>query len=260
MTSRFATLVGLTGLVLGASTWGAGCYNPDIKNQLHCATPPAKACPDGYQCSGQLCVKIGAVGSASGGATGSGGMGTGGTGTGGVGTGGARPRVEFESCLPRNVGTPNQTDDCDTGLTCLSDCSSQHCFRGCQTDGECPKSSCTRTFAGNAGKFCELPYTACNPAGMFKTSCTSPLLCTLLSSQPAPGGGDRTVCDCEGSLAARGEPCSQTRDCFGGLVCPPSGSGPGAEFCRVVCDPMLGAAACAAGTCHPLGARWGYCS
>jgi hypothetical protein len=178
-----------------------------------------------------------------------------------VGTGGARVRAEFESCLPKNVGTPNQTDDCDKslGLICLADCASPHCFRGCQTEAECPRSNCSRTFAGNGGKFCELPYTACN-AALYKTSCTSPQVCTLLSSLPAPGGGDRTVCECEGGQFARGESCSQTRDCFGGMVCPPAGSGPGEEHCQVVCDPMLGAAACAAGACRPFGARWGFCS
>lgn len=263
--TRGAWLAVAAAAVVAAGAWGAGCYNPAIEsNKLSCA-PTGKACPDGFQCSAGKCVKLGAVGPGSGGSTGSGGAGTGGSAgngsSGGApGTGGAPLRAVFESCQIKNAGTADQSHDCSAGLECLQDCAGgvPHCYRACTADTECPASSCTRTFAGVAGQFCEPDFTDCNPVA--NSTCAINMNCKLLSSQPAPGGGDRTVCECQTGTAARGEPCSSTRQCFPGLVCPPGGSGPGAEVCQRPCDPMAGAAACTAGTCRPFGARWGYCS
>lgn len=245
--------------IAGAGMLVSGCFKPHIASgELGCA-PAGKRCPDGFECGpGDRCFTIGQDTSGSGGA-GAGGTG-GAPGTGGSpgGTGGSSGvRGVGETCLIRNEGQADQSDTCDTGLLCMNDCASARCYRRCQTDGECPESACTRVDPSGAQRLCEVPFTGCNPQDTVSGGCGPGLGCWLVSPQVSPSGGDRTVCDCQSSTAGTGNPCDVTRDCFKGLVCPPTGSGPGAGFCRRICDPTVGCSS--GGTCHPFGQKWGYC-
>lgn len=255
-------------MVLLGAVGAVNCYNPKISNQLHCAEASAKRCPDGFFCAGNLCVREGGSGSGgtngSGGANGSGGLigSGGGPGTGGMGTGGqGGARGEGESCLIINGGQPSQTDNCSTGLVCLEDCATARCYRLCQGDGDCPSSACTRSAPGGSPRVCERPFVECNPLaiGADLGGCDA-YGCYLLSHQPSPTGGDRTVCDCSMPAGGAGSTCSDSRNCFRGLVCPPAGAGPGAGRCQKLCDPEMAASGCPTGTtCQLFGANWGYC-
>jgi len=261
----------------------ADCYKPSVQSGgLECATAPAKLCPDGFTCVGTVCVSSSSApdasvgsgghgGTASGGRGGSGGLvatggqpGTGGlTGTGGVvGTGGTSgaPRAVGESCTITNLGTPTQSDNCQTGAVCVEDCAQTVCFRTCASDDDCPESSCTRATSSGT-RICEVSYTACDPhAQAGQQGCQGATSCYLLSSAPAPAGGDRTVCDCTMGEMGLGGPCVDSRDCFPGLVCPIS-TAAGGGFCRQACDPssLLQTGCPLATACNRYGGKWGYC-
>jgi hypothetical protein len=282
---------------------GAGCYDPKIMSgRLQCASPPAKRCPDGFECSGAgTCVLAGTAG------------GTGGTGVVDAGSDAAqdsgsepclsprspcepqsgmcdpycqtgctgcrercsvngagallctetmsRPRQVGQTCLITNAGQPDQGDDCGPGLVCMEDCGGggrAHCYQFCRSDAECPQSTCTRRPPGGGNqRVCEVPFANCDPQN--NQGCADTLHgCYLLSSETRPGGtGDRTVCDCSMGQGTAGQSCSDSRDCFMGLVCPTSGAGSG--YCRRVCDPDAASPGCQ-GTlqCRRYGA-WGYC-
>ena len=277
-TSSLAALV-LTAVVV----LGADCYKPNVESGgLTCASAPAKPCPDGFTCVGAVCVSAtapdAAVGSGGHGGTASGGHGSGGhlasggaPGTGGqvstggvVGSGGTppgQPRAVGESCTITDLDAPDQSDNCQAGATCVEDCAQNVCFRTCNTDDDCPGASCTRMTKSGI-KFCELAYTACDPhAASMEQGCAGSTSCYLLSSTPAPGGGDRTVCDCPVDEKGLNEPCTESRDCFPGLVCPAS-TAPGGGFCRQACDPnmVLNTTGCQLlVACNRYGPNWGYC-
>ena len=81
-----STILVATLLALGAGA--AGCYDPKITSgSLMCASG-TKPCPDGFVCSGVVCVTAGPA-TATGGVSGTGGMGRGGTGGMPTGSGGA---------------------------------------------------------------------------------------------------------------------------------------------------------------------------
>lgn len=230
----------------------ATCYNPKIvSGQLECAKAPAKQCPDGFKCEGTVCVTTGTTGSGgSGGHGGAGGL----NGTGGVmGTGGTTaPRQVGQTCDP---GT-----GCDTNLICMSDCSDTEarCYQLCQSNADCPTSTCTRTVPGTSQLVCDVPFMTCDPEANSGCGTQS---CFLLSSAPTASGDNSTVCDCPGSIA-EGLPCSDSRECFSKLVCPPADSGlPGAGYCRKVCTPnaLVPDPVCGLDTCHAFGTTWGYC-
>jgi len=252
------------------------CYKPSVESGgLRCATS-GKECPDGFTCLGEFCVSTtpdassstgGHAGTtASGGRGGSGGQitpGTGGQlGTGGVpGSGGASQlQAVGQACTIMNRGAANQSDDCEAGAVCSGYCQQTTCFRTCASDDGCPGSTCTRATASGT-KVCELTYTACDPhAQDGQQGCVDTATsCYLLSGQPAPNGGDQTVCDCARGEGTVGDPCTDSRDCFPRLVCPPVGA-PGGGACRAVCDPTnLGLVTCGLGSCHIFGSQWGYC-
>lgn len=278
-TSGIAVLALAAGLAMGAD-----CYKPSVQSGgLLCADAPAKRCPDGFTCAGTVCVSSssgpdaststgGHGGAASGGHLGSGGqLGTGGligtggqAGTGGVlGSGGGtpdQPRAVGEACTIVNLDAPDQSDNCQVGAVCVEDCAQTVCFRTCASDDDCPGSSCTRMTTSGT-KICEVSYTTCDPhAQNGQQGCDTSRSCYLLSSTPAPGGGDRTVCDCAMGEKALGEACTDSRDCFPGLVCPVS-TAAGGGFCRQACAPGLLTTGCPllSGGCHAYGPNWGYC-
>jgi len=261
----------------------AGCYKPDVQSGgLTCATAPAKACPDGFTCVGTVCVNGSSMPDASAGSGGHGGTASGGRGgTGGrlgsggmVGTGGAvstggvmgsggsapgQPRAVGETCAVTNAGTPDQSDNCVSGAVCAQDCAQSICFQTCNTDDDCPKSSCTRTTPSGT-KICELTYNTCDPHSAGAQQGCDGTYCYLLSSLPSPGNGNRTVCDCPTDEKGLNEACSDSRECFPGLVCPPA-TMPGGGACRQACDPhMLLNTGCPLPVgCNTYGPSWGYC-
>jgi hypothetical protein len=253
------------GLLFGLGL--ASCYNPKVTpGGLQCAAPPAKACPDDFECRTDLnvCVRPGAGGSGGNMMTGSGGVsGSGGNGTGGSSPDAGRVHLLGEACTIFNRGSANQSDDCDptTNLVCVDDaCGGSKCFRNCTADSDCPTSACTRAAPNGAGRLCELPFVACNPQDGHAGCPNAALGCFLLSSDQSPQGGDRTVCDCSVASGSVNSPCTEVRDCFPGLVCPALGNGPAIDTCQRVCNPTAAVTGCSNGeTCHPYGATWGYC-
>lgn len=260
----------------------ADCYKPSVQSGgLRCAETSTKSCPDGFTCAGGVCVSSssgpdasvgsgGHGGTATGGRGGSGGLlGTGGqlatgghVGTGGVvGSGGSSgaPRAVGETCTITDLGAANQSDNCQTGAVCVEDCAQTVCFRTCASDDDCPGSSCTRTTTMGT-RICEVSYTACDPhAPDGQQGCQGATSCYLLASAAAPGGGDRTVCDCAMGEGGLGAPCLDSRDCFPGLVCPVS-TAAGGGFCRQACDPSNLVTGCPLITaCNRYGSQWGYC-
>ena len=257
LAKKFVTL-----LIPAALGWsflcGGGCFNPHVEDgKLGCAAE-GKECPDGFACGpGRLCFKVGTAGSGGVGATGGAGGGAQGTG-GNPGTGGAAVvRLVGQTCLIKNDGQPDQSDTCAAGLLCMNDCATSRCYKKCQSDADCLNSSCTRSNPDNSQRLCDVPYTTCNPQDSATGGCDVGFGCWLLGAEPTASGGDKTVCDCSYAVAGKSQPCSVTRDCFKGLVCPPIGSGLGAGFCQQVCSPTIGCQS--GGSCRPFGARWGYC-
>jgi hypothetical protein len=244
-----ATLAAICFMAIGLGAWLA-CYNPHVPSgTVECAVGTPQ-CPDGFSCIGNLCFRDGAGGAGGGGAGGS-------SGTGGAG-GAAKTRQLGETCAPSQAPDGGQTDDCDPSLVCVQDCASYRCYRPCQTDLDCPESLCTTRGAPVGTRLCEIRFTTCDPVGG-KTGCAAAEGCYLLSSAAAPSGVDQLVCDCPAGSNAVAMSCSDSRDCFAGLVCPPQGSGVGAGYCQRLCDPLLGDAPCAPGMCRPFGDRWGFC-
>jgi hypothetical protein len=220
------------------------CYNPRVPSgKVQCAITVPQ-CPDGFSCVDDLCFQDGVGGGAGGvgGAAGNGGSG-----------GGGMTRLLGQTCSPAAA-------DCDPSLVCVNDCETARCYRPCQADADCPESACSSRLSAAGDRLCEIPFTTCDPVGG-QMGCTAVAEgCYLLSASAAPGGVDELVCDCPMASGAVGEPCSDSRQCFPGLVCPPQGIGGWGGFCQRVCDPMLGAAACSTGgACRPFGGRWGFC-
>jgi len=269
-TTGAGLLASLIASSFGAAGLGVSCYNPKVvSGHLMCAAPPAKACPDDFECQGGRCVSAGLTGPGTGGA-GTGGIdGSGGNpGTGGTpGTGGAAPDAGMrvhevgETCTISNRGQPNQSDDCDVNLLCVDDCAGARCYQYCQNDADCPASSCTRTTPDKSRQLCEIPFTPTCDQQDGHTGCANVAQgCYLVSPLAAPTGGSRLVCDCSMGSGTSNVACSDSRDCFPGYVCPPMGSGPGSGFCQRVCNPTATDSGCQAGTsCHAFGSTWGYC-
>ena len=265
---------------VGVAAFLSACYSPKvISGGLKCAQSSSKVCPDGFVCVQEMCLAIGAqAGSGAGGSGGFDGEATGGSGAGGSvlgtggldgsggttsGTGGNRPptRTVGQSCLISRPGDGTTTDDCVTGLVCVEDCGSAagaRCYRYCEADADCPESACSRLATAGGRKICEVPFTACDPVDGHVGCSLSTQACYLLAPL-ASGDKVASVCDCSLNALTVGEPCSDSRECAPGLLCPPPGSGLGATYCRRACDPRDGETACSSGACRPLGSRWGYC-
>jgi hypothetical protein len=272
-------------LAAGGLLWA--CYGPKIVPGLRCATPPAMACPDGFVCVSEMCLPRGstsalggAAGSVAGSAAGAGGdagaaglatdVGGGGAGGGDVaetgGAGGGQPgtRTLGETCLASATGAAGSASDCADGLECVEDCGNgggARCYQLCTLDSDCPDSACSRTARATGHSICEIAYASCDPLATGASCARATERCYLLSSSNSLSGSPATVCDCSLNAMAPGAPCSDSRDCAPGLVCPAQGSvGVGGGYCWRLCDLTVGNAGCQSGqACRAFGTKWGYC-
>lgn len=284
--SRY-TVVGAT--VLLAALAAYGCYDPKISDKLVCAAAPAKACPDGFVCSGNLCVRSGAQTGTGGRGGGTGGAGTGGRATGGAGgqcpnpivplcqtssasatcdpvcqTGcgcGLRCNVTTAGlgCAPpqgaKKVGELCQSgsDDCAPGLVCLQEACGTNvarCYRYCMDGSACGTN-------GVCGTSVELP----NGTSSGQRACDlGDSACDAVARTGCPdpaltcfmAGPNSTRCDCPSGLnRAAGENCSGYNDCAAGLTCLSVG---GPARCYKLCR---GNSDCAG--CTIIGTAGGFC-
>jgi hypothetical protein len=270
----------------GGVLWA--CYGPKISPGLRCATSPPMACPDGFVCVSDICLSRGstsALGGAGGPAAGAGGdAGAGGLatdvgagaagggdvgGAGGVGgagvAGGGQPgtRTLGQTCLVSTAG-PGSPSDCVDGLECVEDCGTgggARCYQLCSLDSDCPDSACSRTARVGGHSICEIAYASCDPLATGTSCARATERCYLLSSTTSLAGNPATVCDCSSNAMGVGDPCSDSRDCAPGLLCPPQGSvAAGSGYCWRLCDLTMGNAGCQNGqACRAFGTRWGYC-
>lgn len=254
-----------------------GCYDPQIMSgRLTCAPPPGKACPDGFVCSGTVCVKAGAT-------TGTGGAGGGG-GRGGAGTGGAggmcaapiTPLCQTATppapgCDPvcqtgcacgqrcnltasgfscassagsKAVGALCQpgSDECALGLVCLAEsCGTSlgRCYRYCRDAAMCGAGVCGTPIKLPSGD--DSGQRVCNLGDVTcdafaRIGCPDPALNCYMT------GPGHTTCDCPtGKERALGESCVDYNDCALGLVCLSAG---GAPTCHKVCRNATDCAGC----------------
>jgi hypothetical protein len=269
-------------LAAGGLLWA--CYGPKIVPGLRCATPPAMACPDGFVCVSEVCLPRGstsALGGAGGAAAGGagdsgaggpasdvgGGGGDGGDVAGAGGAGGVQPgtRTLGQTCLVSATGAAGrEASDCADGLECVEDCGTgggARCYQLCTSDVDCPDSACRQIPTASGHRICEIAYATCDPLASSASCPRATEQCYLLSSGTSLSGRPATVCDCSSNAMGVGMPCSDSRDCAHGLVCPPQGSvAVGGGYCAHVCDLTMGNAGCLTDqACRPIDSKWGYC-
>ncbi|MES1207183.1 MAG: hypothetical protein ABUS79_14700 [Pseudomonadota bacterium] len=145
---------------------------------------------------------------------------------------------DFDYCNPYLPPTDpsRDSDDCGPGLACVNhNACSNRCYRFCRTIADCPTGSPCSIDAGGGHFFCDTAVANCDPVNGVQNTpqegCVNPLeSCYLL--------GDRgtTTCDCYNTGAGYpvGHSCTESRDCFAGLVCT-SFTGTGPKACRKVC-------------------------
>jgi hypothetical protein len=183
----------------------------------------------------------------------------------------------LETCEQNSVGMTTQSDNCPPGAGCIkAECPSPRCYQFCRSAADCSnKASCTRD-AGGGNAFCDVPQVSCDPVkgnsnGILSGCGTSTVINCYLSADMS-----HTLCDCQFTRAAgsgaAGDPCTRSRDCFGGLACYDA-TGGGTKTCFQVCR-LLGApdsgvpagameGTCPAGVCFPFlggGTTYGYCN
>jgi hypothetical protein len=267
-------------LVAALGALSGGCYDPKITSGgLTCAPPPAKACPEGFTCSGTVCVTEGTAPATGG----SGGGGTGGAGTGGAG--GACPNPITPLCSTATVLAAGACDPvCQTGCGCGQRCNltpsgfscaassgSKELGAICQPGSDecalglvCLAESCG-TSLGRCYRYCRDPAPICGG-----TVCGTPIKlpngddstqkvcnpgdvpCNAFTRTGCPDpalncymtGPGRTVCDCSsGKDRALGESCGGYNDCALGLVCLAVG-GASMPTCHKVCQTTTDCAGC----------------
>jgi len=275
----------IVGLLLGLAAIGGlgdGCYSPDVApGKLMCAKAPAKACPDGFVCSGTVCIKAGAASGSGGTAAGTGGSGSGTGGAGGQcanplaplcsatpsGSAGCDPVCQTgcgcdlqcavvgagTACVPTGgaklIGSTCQpgSSECAPGLACLEElCGTGlgRCYRYCNDASVCPSGVCGIPIEGSDQHVCNIGDLACDPYA--RTGCPDPALNCYVTSP------NHTACDCPtGKNVAQGESCMYYNDCALGLACIKMGA---AARCFKLCR---NASDCAG--CTGLGASIGYC-
>jgi len=187
-------------------------------------------------------------------------------GTSGAGGGQPGTRTLGQTCLASATGTAGAASDCADGLECVDDCGAgkgARCFRLCATNDDCPDSACSRMAPASGHLICEIAYTTCDPTDPTAASCAGAAeRCYLLSGGTSLSGRSATVCDaCSLDARGAGMPCSDSRACAPGLVCPSEGSvAVGGGFCWHLCDLTMGNAGCQNGqACRAFGTKWGYC-
>lgn len=194
----------------------ASCFDPKIvSGHLECATS-GKACPDGFTCSGGLCVTAKAGGDGSGGAGGHG------------GTGGASCAAPIQPLCQSNGGGSDCDPVCQTGCACGLRCDISSSGSGpgvvcaapvgtksvaevCNLDmDDCaPGLVCQREVCGdNLGRCYRLcrDASACGPG----VACSAPL-----NTSGGGNGSGLRVCDLGNQTC---DPFAQT-DCPTGLTC-----------------------------------------
>ena len=226
-----------------------GCYDPSVVSGGFACAPSGKACPDGFTCQAQRCVRPGGAGGRNGG--------SGGSGAGGDGMC-ANPIAPLCATLPGGTGcdpvcqngcpcglrcsvtgreatcrTPNgahaagdlcnaAADDCGPGLICLIEpcgVGVARCYRFCSDNTQCGAGACGVPVADQSGnntrfRACTLPAATCDPyAG---TGCPAQGLSCFVAS---PG---TNLCDCPtdaGNPRREGDTCDNYNDCATGLAC-----------------------------------------
>jgi hypothetical protein len=261
----------------GFGAIAGGCYDPQIMTgRLTCAPAPKKACPDGFVCSGAVCVTAGAAMRTGG----TGGGGTGGAGTGGAGGMCANPITPLcvpgtaapagcdpvcqtgcgcgqrcnlttsgFSCAPsvgnKTAGTMCQpgSDECGLGLVCLKEsCGTElgRCYRYCREAAMCGAGVCGTPINLPSGE--DSGQRVCSLGdetcdAFARSGCSDPALNCYMT------GPGHTTCDCpSGRDRALGESCGVYNDCALGLVCLSAGGA--AATCHKVCRNATDCAGC----------------
>ena len=167
-----------------------------------------------------------------------------------------------QDCAVVASGSPQQSDNCAPGSTCLPPIigdSLTYCFGLCRSPADCAYGvECGQrklSAAGGLVAVCDPPYDQCGVDGtccdpLANSGCAANRVCLLVS--PDLGSGhSRTVCEFSYGDGRNGSPCASARDCQIKNTCVNNA-------CRQTCG---SGAACAAGsTCTPLGSEFGYCS
>jgi hypothetical protein len=110
-------------------------------------------------------------------------------------------------------------DECQPGLVCQADNCGSRCYKYCNSDLDCPNSTCSRA-GGGSYKVCDVPFADCNPIGASMANCGATQLACYISAKTV----DKTVCDCAGSGIGT-TPCTNSRDCLPGNICVDVGGG-----------------------------------
>ncbi len=109
-----------------------------------------------------------------------------------------------ESCDPANVGLPNRSDDCATGLVCVQGNMGSTCFKLC-ADGE----SRLTDPGGPSAVVCPLAPSACDP--VLLSGCPPFWVCYRQAGVVG--------CDPQSGGQRPREACTYSRDCLPGLEC-----------------------------------------
>gem|GEM_PF-934739 len=133
-----------------------------------------------------------------------------------------------------------QSDNCGPGQVCLepNNCGAR-CYQFCRSNSDCTNgASCSRDVGGGY-KTCDVPPVDCDPVigAASKVSSRCPgMTANSLFGCYLSATSTTTVCDCQNTNGGgvEGSACSQSRDCFAGLICyATSSSQP--KKCRRVC-------------------------
>jgi hypothetical protein len=171
------------------------------------------------------------------------------------------------SCIPSMIGTDpaTQSDNCQPGTACINrNACGARCYKFCRSDSDCPSAASCSVDAGGGNTFCDVPVVACDPVNGAATKPGSSGCSGNTQSCYISGDTGTTVCDCyQGSGVGLGQPCTRSRDCYGGLACTDPFGNVGKK-CYKVCrlssadggadatHPDAGEMGCTASSCTPM--------